>query len=369
MTRKLRIGINALYLIPGGVGGTEVYLKQLLAAMARKPRGHSFVVFTNREMGSKIEVDSPSVTIVETGVNATSRPSRILYEQTGLVSAALRAKIDVMLNTGFTAPLLLPRPNVTMIHDLQHHHHPEYFKATDLLAWRFLVWASAKNAKRLMTVSEASREDINAVYGVPLDRIRAAEPGFEPEFLTLERKRIEPLILCVSTLHPHKNIERLIDAFADFCLKRKEYKLVLAGMRGFHTEAIEKRIDERGVRDRVTITGWISRADIMGLYSKARIAVFPSTFEGFGMPVVEAMAAGVPLITSDVRPMKDTAGDTALLFPATDTAALTEAMEKLAANETLRNMMASRAKKRVAAFTWDRAATIALDTLEQAAKS
>ena len=176
------------------------------------------------------------------------------------------------------------------------------------------------------------------------------------------------MILCVSTLHPHKNIERLIDAFADFCLKHKDYKLVLAGMRGFHAEAIEARIAARGMNDRITITGWISRAEIMALYAKARIAVFPSTFEGFGMPVIEAMAACVPLITSDIRPMKDTTGDTAMLFPPQDTAALTAELEKLASNETLRNMMASRAKKRVTAFTWDRAATIALDTLEHAAK-
>jgi len=364
----LRIGVNALYLIPGGVGGTEVYLRNLLRAMVAKPRGHSIFLFTNREFGRDVGYESRALTVVETGVSGTSRPMRLLYEQTGLPWQALRAGVDVMLNPGFTSPALLTKPNVTMIHDLQHHHHPEYFKPNDLKAWRLMVWLSTKRSARLMTVSEASREDIHAVYGYPLDRLQAAEPGVEPEYYTLERKNVEPLVLCVSTLHPHKNLERLVDAFAEFRLKRKEYKMVLAGMRGFHADAVERRIDEAGVRESVTVTGWLSRAGVMALYARARMAVFPSTFEGFGMPVIEAMAAGVPLITSDVRPMKDTTGDTALLFPPEDTKALAATMEKLAASETVRNTLAARARKRAAVFTWERAAAITLDTLEKAAR-
>src|SRR5205085_8668112 len=140
----------------------------------------------------------------------------VLYEQTLLVRDLRRAKIDVLYNPGFTAPHFSGVPNVPIIHDLQHHHHPEYFRRNDLLAWRLFVWAAVSGARRIVTVSEASREDIHAVYGIPLNRIHTAEPGVEPEFFTINRKAEEPLILCVSTLHPHKNIERLVDAFAQF---------------------------------------------------------------------------------------------------------------------------------------------------------
>lgn len=367
MPAPLCIGVNALYLIPGGVGGTEVYLRRLLEAIARNPRGHRFAVFRNHETGEDLIPRHPSFASIATGVGATSRPKRIVYEQTLLVRDARRAGVDVLFNPGFTSPLLLGRPNVTIIHDLQHHHHPEFFKPSDLLAWRFLVWASAHSSERIITVSEASRQDIHEVYGIPLARIHTAEPGVEPDFFGLPREREEPLILCVSTLHPHKNIERLVDAFAVFQRQRPDYRLVLAGMRGFHGDAVERRIQFHGLAESITLTGWIPRATIMDLYARARIAVFPSTFEGFGMPVAEAMAGGVPLVTSSVRPMTDIAGDTALYFPPHDTDALAAALESFAADAALRASYAARARERAVRFTWDRAAAITLDALEAAA--
>jgi glycosyltransferase involved in cell wall biosynthesis len=361
----LHIGVNALFLIPGGVGGTEIYLRHLLAAIAALDSPHSFTVFLNQESAAGLAPAHPTFQSVQTGVRAASRPRRILYEQTALLRKL--QGIDVLFNPGFTSPLLSPAPNVTVIHDLQHHRHPEFFKPADLLAWRFFVWASAKRSRRILTVSEASRQDIHSVYGVPLPHIAAAEPGAAPDFFALSPAGAEPLILCVSTLHPHKNIERLVDSFALFRRARPEYRLVLAGMRGFHTAAVERRIASHSLQDHVTITGWLPRHEVMALYARARIAVFPSTFEGYGMPVAEAMAAGVPLITSAIRPMMDIAGDTALLFPPHDTAALAEALERFAASPDLRATHAARARQRAASFTWERAARITLRMLEDAA--
>lgn len=368
MPRPLRIGVNALYLIPGGVGGTEVYLRNILTAIAAEPREHQYVVFYNEETGPGLVPDSPAFRGVATGVRAESRPRRILYEQTGLLKQLSREKIDVVYNPGFTSPHLASCPNVTLIHDLQHHRHPEYFSPADLLAWRFFVWASAHRSARLLTVSGASREDIHAVYKIPLDRIDVAEPGVEQSLFHLELQPTEPLILCVSTLHPHKNIERLVDAFAAFRKTHPEYVLTLAGMKGFHYKAVEARIRHHNLETVVKVTGWISRPEIFNLYARAEFAVFPSTFEGFGMPVAEAMAAGVPLITSNIRPMTDIAEGTALLFPPEDTKALTAAMEKFAASPAIRKEHAKKARPAAARYTWARAAAITLNALEAAAK-
>jgi glycosyltransferase involved in cell wall biosynthesis len=364
----MRIGVNALFLIPGAVGGTEVYLRNLLAALALEPRNHQYVVFLNRESDASLLPAHPAFLPIQTGICATSRPSRILYEQTLFPLAAARAHIDVMLNPGFTAPLLLPCPNVTIIHDLQHHHHPEFFKPADLLAWRFFVWSSAKFSTRILTVSPASKEDVIRVYKRSPQHVHTAEPGVESALFELTRQP-EPLILCVSTLHPHKNIERLIDAFALFHPGHSEYKLVLAGMRGFHAEAVEARIRHHRLQPHVTITGWIPRPEILALYARAEFAVFPSTFEGFGIPVVEALAAGVPLITSGIRPMKDIAAGAALLFPPNDTQALLAAMEAFAASPALRQTHAGLGRPIARNYSWHRTAQTTLNTLEQARDS
>lgn len=365
----LRIGVNALFMIPGGVGGTEVYLRNLLSAIAENPRGHEYVVFVNQETGDTLTPAESCFRTVNTGVAATSRPGRILFEQTLLPRAVHAEKIDILYNPGFTSPSLVRCPGVTLIHDLQHHRHPEYFKPADLLAWRFFVWLSAKTSRRILAVSDASRDDIHCVYGVPLDRIATAEPGVEPELFHLIPSGEEPLILCVSTLHPHKNLERLVDAFSAFHTRRPEYRLVLAGMRGFHADAIERRIRHHALESAVSITGWLPRPAILALYARARIAVFPSTFEGFGMPVLEAMAAGVPLIASAIPPIVETTAGTALLFSPGDTDALAGALEQFAADPAVRAGYAARARVRAAAYTWSRTAGITLDTLEQAARS
>jgi glycosyltransferase involved in cell wall biosynthesis len=364
--RPLRIGVNALFLIPGGVGGTEIYLRELLAALARRPRGHQFFVFMNRETGEDLVPSHPDFHAVQTGVAATSRPGRILYEQFRLPGEALSRRMDVMFHAGFTSSVFPRCPSVTLIYDLQHHRHPEFFKAADLLAWRALVWASAKFSRHIVTLSEASQRDIHSVYGVPLDSITVAEPGADAELLALQRTGDEPMVLYVSTLHPHKNHERLLDAFAMFHARHPEYRLVLAGMHGFHHEAVRRRIAERGLDASVRITGWIPRAELLGLYASARIAVFPSLFEGFGIPVLEAMAARVPLIISGVSPMLETAGGTALVFPPQDTGALAAALEQFASDPALRLDYAQRAMERALFFTWERAADAVLDALERA---
>jgi glycosyltransferase involved in cell wall biosynthesis len=355
-----RIGVNALYLIPGGVGGTEIYLRELLAALARIDSENEYFVFTNRETGSDLTPKQANFHWKPQAVRAKSRPLRIVCEQTMLPLEILRCKLDVILNPGFTAPILTPCRSVTVFHDLQHQRHPEYFRWFDLPFWRFFLWASAHRAARIIAVSEATRADVLHFYGVPAERVRVVHHGVDPALFDLRREHVEPLVLCVSTLHPHKNIVRLIRAYA---LKTRDYKLVLAGMRGFHTEAIERLIAELNLGDRVTLTGWISRAQLYDLYDRALACIYPSTFEGFGMPVLEAMAAGVPLACSEIPPLREVAGNTALYFDPLDEGALAEALERITSDEALRAKLSHEARERARGFTWERAARETLQVL------
>jgi glycosyltransferase involved in cell wall biosynthesis len=351
----MRIGVNALYLIPGGVGGTEIYLRNLLAAMARVDSANEYFVFTNRETGS----DLPHA--VPLPVHATNRPARLFLEQVLLPREVRRLRIDVLLNPGFTAPLFAFCPNVTVFHDLQHKRHPEHFRWFDLPFWRIFLYAAVLRSRALIAVSEETKRDLVRFYGVSAERVCVIPHGVEDVFFDIGRTRraTEPFVLYVSTLHPHKNHERLLRAFVHFRLRHPEYKLVLAGLRGFNTDAIDHQIADLGLADAVRVTGWITRDELLDLYRRAAAFVYPSTFEGFGMPVLEAMAAGLPLACSDIEPLRSLTANTAFLFPPADEHAIRRALERVVADASL----VPAARKRARAFSWDESARQTLAAL------
>src|SRR5215471_15814094 len=261
-----RIGVNALYLIPGGVGGTEIYLRELLAAWAEIDSTNQYFVFTNLETGGDLVPRQANFFWKPQAFRASFRPGRILWEQIVLPMEAARYRLNVMFNPGFTAPLGAPCRQVSTFHDLQHKRHPEYFRWFDLPFWRVLVWTSAHRSRRLIAPSENTRADLIQVYGLEQEHISVIPHGVNPEFLALDRTRLAPVLLCVSTLHPHKNLERLIRAYAR---KPREQRLILTGVRGFHTQPVEKLIADLSLEERVEITGWLARDKLLALYQSA----------------------------------------------------------------------------------------------------
>jgi glycosyltransferase involved in cell wall biosynthesis len=167
-------------------------------------------------------------------------------------------------------------------------------------------------------------------------------------------------VLCVSTLHPHKNLERLIRVYAR---RKRDYRLVLAGMRGFHTRALEALISELGVADSVRLTGWLPRQEVYRLYQLALAFVYPSAFEGFGMPVLEALAAGIPAACSDIPPLREVAGEAALFFDPADEDALDASLGRITSDNELRARLAAAGPERARPFTWERTALRTLEAL------
>jgi glycosyltransferase involved in cell wall biosynthesis len=369
--KPLRIGVNALYLIPGGVGGTEIYLRSLLAALGEMDDASEYVIFTNRETGADIAPASPRFRIARQPVPGAVRPARILWEQSGLPLAVLRHRVDVLFNPGFTSPLFCTCPTVTVIHDLQHKHHPEYFRWFDLPFWRMLLWMSAHASTRLVAVSEATRKDLLRYYKIPNAKIAVVPHGVDERFFALGGRRqgaqLEPYLLAVSTLHPHKNLDRLIRAFAKFRRARPEFRLVIAGLRGFHAEALERLIAELDLKTAVRLTGWIPREELLDLYRGAWAFVNPTLFEGFGMPVLEALAAGVPTACSAIEPLKSIAGDAALLFDPESQASIEDAMARIASDHALRARLVLAGPRRASEFSWRQAAEQTLAAIRAAA--
>jgi glycosyltransferase involved in cell wall biosynthesis len=364
----VRIGVNALYLIPGGVGGTEIYLRALLVALAGIDPRNEYVIFTNRETGLDLAPKAPNFSLAPQGVRAVSRPARLLWEQTALPLAAARLGIDVMLNPGFTAPLLCACPQVTVFHDLQHKRHPEYFRWFDLPFWRFFLFWSAHVSHLLLADSTATADDLERYYRLSDSKIHVVPLGVDSAFFTIAACRVpEPFLLAVSTLHPHKNLERLLRAFAAFRLQRPGFKMVVCGMHGFVSGPLHELRESLDLRDAVEFPGWISREAVHDLYAHAWGFVFPSLFEGFGLPILEALAAGVPSACSAIEPLAGIAGDAALLFDPMDAGAMTQAMLRITDDQPLRDRLAEAGPRRAAEFPWRRTAEATLEALREAA--
>jgi glycosyltransferase involved in cell wall biosynthesis len=362
----LRIGVNALYLIPGGVGGTEIYLRHLLRELGELDGVNEYIVFTNQETGTRLAPERPNFRHAPQPVRAVVRPARILWEQTGLAVAAMSHRVDVMLNPGFTAPVLRAAPNVTVFHDLQHKRHPEYFRWFDLPFWRLCLWAAAHSSRLILADSEATRADLLRFYRLRADRVRTVPLGVDPRFFGLARNPSR-FFLCASTLHPHKNIGPLIRAFGGFSRKHDGFRLVITGVRGFETAAIEALVADLGLGETVRLAGWVPREELYGLFSEAFALLYPSTFEGFGLPVVEAMAAGVPTACSAIEPLASMAGSAALQFEPGDPEAIEGAFERLALDDALRARLTLAGPVRAREFSWRRTAELTLQALTEAA--
>ncbi len=360
----LRIGVNALYLIPGGVGGTEIYLRGLLAALAEIDPVNLYFVFTNRETGPDLAPQAVNFKLVPQAVRAVSRPRRILWEQTVLPLRVRRLHLDVLLNPGFTAPLFCPCPQVTVFHDLQHKRHPEYFRWFDLPFWRFFLYWSARVSSLLLADSGATAADLRKYYRLPEAKVRVVPLGVDAAFLALAaRRRPEPFLLAVSTLHPHKNLDGLLRAFAVFRRTHPDFRLVVCGMHGFYSGPLHDLRESLGLADAVEFPGWMPRQDLYDRYARAWAFVYPSLFEGFGLPVLEALAAGVPSACSSIEPLASLAGDAALQFDPHDVAAMAAAMLRTTDDPETRARLSAEGPRRASGFSWKATAEATLAAL------
>jgi glycosyltransferase involved in cell wall biosynthesis len=367
----LRIGINALYMIPGGVGGTEIYLRSLIAAFASLDSPHQFFVYINAETEPVFTAPSSRFKMIATAVRAVNRPWRLAYEQLLLPGKLRRDGIDVLLNPGFTTPVKSPCPTVTVFHDLQHKRHPEYFRWFDLPFWQAFLYVAARKSTLILAVSEVTRQDVIAHYRLDPSRVRVVHHGVDTEFFGIrERTATQPrerYILTVSTLHPHKNFDRLLKAYADFAATRPGIKLVIAGLRGFDSTRITELISELKLDERVRCTGWIPREELYALFGAAHAFIYPTTFEGFGMTLLEGMAAGLPVACSNIEPLRTLAGNAVLRFDPHNVNEIKSALIRITEDEDLRQCLQQAGPQRAAEFSWEEAAKSTLALLAEAA--
>ena len=356
----MRIGIDArlVYYHQAGIGQ---YILRLTQALAQIDKDDQFVIFKSRK--------DPTVILRQSNFKNEKlwTPSHHRFERFALSAELMPFPLDVLHSPDFIPPSHPRSPSVITMHDLAFLLYPR-FLTRDSARYYGQVDLAARQADHIIAVSESTKRDAVRLLGVPAKKIsvihEAAHPLFTPLSNPTELARVrnhyhlpENFILFVSTVEPRKNLPTLLRAFK---LLRDNYKsdavLAVAGNRGWLFEEVDRVIDELKLHDTVRFLGGVPNEELVYLYNAAKVFVFPSFYEGFGLPPLEAMACGTPVIVSQVSSLPEVVGDAGILIDPQDVEALTVAMWRVLGDENLRREMRAKGLKRAQIFSWQRAA-------------
>lgn len=371
--RAVQVALNLGFLTPGEMGGIELYSRRLTEALAARmdvgltimlPRGAAADPGWH-ELGR----------VVALPVDPRRRRDWVLADQVHAPWVARRVGAAVLHSLASTGPVHGRVPRVVTVHDLHYRAEPSAHFGMRALGMRVLVPAAARFSRRIIVPSRATRDDLVHHLRVPVDKIdvvaeAVGHPVGQPR-RTRQRVRADldagerPVLLTVSAKRPHKNLVRLLQALARVPLERRPV-LVLPGYATPHEDELRSHASRLGVADCVRFLGWQSDEDLEDLYQAADVFVFPSLVEGFGLPVLEALARGIPVATSRRTSLAEVAGDAALFFDAENDSSIAEAIERLLTDRPLAERLAAAGPQRAASFTWEAAAAGTVASYERA---
>jgi len=345
----------------GRKSGVGYYCEELLKAMVATNHTDQFFVFSHKALNLSLPSSNGNLKVT----NESSFPVRAVYLHALLPRVLDRIQPDLCHYTNFLAPISQAQPYVVTIHDMGLEVMSNAHPLMKRLYTRRLIPRVAKQARLIITNSEYSKWEIVRHLGIAEDRIRvtplAASPEFKP---TPGSQKSNPYFLYVGNLEPRKNLERLIEAFAR--MPQKDHELLIVGDRWYRGEAAEKKVRALGLTGRVKFLGYVPRTELPSLYSGATAFVYASLLEGFGLPVVEAMACGAPVITSNNSSLKEIANGASLLVDPQNVEELSRAMSNLADDKALRRELSAKGVKRAQAFSWENTARLTLDAYHEA---
>jgi glycosyltransferase involved in cell wall biosynthesis len=371
----MHVGLNLVFLVPGEQGGMEVYARELLRALPAARPGLRVTAFVNREARAAGGEWDEFAEVVEVPVFARSRVQWVRGEQQLLPGLARRAGVDVLHSLASTAPARGPFRRVVTIHDLLYRVIPDAHFGVLGLGMRVLIPTAAHRSHRVIVDSRSTRADVRRFLHVPERKIDVVTLGVgttsggEPEPETELRARHElggrPVVLSVSAKRPHKNLGLLLQAVAAIDRERRPV-LVIPGYPTPYEAVLRERAASLGVLADVRFLDWVSGPELEGLYALAAAFVFPSLYEGFGLPVLEAMRRGVPVACSDRSSLPEVAGDAALLFDPDDPRAITAAIERILGDEAEAARLRAAGREQAARFTWAATARATVESYDRA---
>ena len=359
------------------MGGIETYVRELYPAILEARPDLRISMFVN-DQGRELIASEPwadSVRLVTHPLLGV-RGARALGEALLVDSIARRRGCELLHSVALTAPLRPSVPSVVMVADVTWLREPGAVPRLTRALWKTLVIPAARRARRLIAISESARDEIAEDFRVQLDRIDViplgpgtngvVQPTDEGELRERLRLGSGPVVLAVSAFLAHKNVQRLVEALPAIRTEVSDVTLVLCGNWTPLQEEVRARTEALGVRDAVVMPGWVSAADLEGLYRLAACFVLPSRREGFGLPVLEAMHRGVPVACSSTSAVPEVAGDAASYFAPESPREIAAAVTEILGDPARAAELADKGRKRAELFTWRRTAEQTLATFERA---
>ncbi|PYP91436.1 MAG: glycosyltransferase family 1 protein [Candidatus Angelobacter sp. Gp1-AA117] len=352
--RGMKIAID-VHSIGTQAGGNETYFRQLLRGLTLDKSDHEYTVFYIHPAAMEETRGDPRFRFVAIPKTPVVRIGLTLPWK-------LRLLRPHIFHCQYIQPPFTACKTVVTIHDLAHEHYPEFFHPAEAMRMKRMVRSTAKKTGHITTVSEFSAADIAKRFGVPREKISVSYLAASEEFHPREKEWCQehlarkyglsfPFILYVGRIQARKNLLRLVEAYSHLRRQGVSEKLVLAGKQDWQAEKLLAKIKELRLEDSVVFTGYISWDDLPVFYNAAELFVFPSIFEGFGLPVLESMASGVPTITSFGSSLEEVAGEGALLVDPLDVGSIADAMQKVLGDRDLRGQLIERGLRRSAQFS------------------
>lgn len=361
--RAIHVGLSA-HLLSLGQGyrsaGITWYIYNLLCRLPQADSGMQYTAFT-----SERHFEPPAGLEVSLSQLPTHRPAaRIVWEQLLQPFVARRAAVDLIHGLAFVGPIGGVCPFVVTIHDLSFLFYPRSFRVLNRLYLRLFTRLSVRRARRVIAVSESTRRDVIHTYGIAPEKVDVVHNGVDPAFRPLSADQIaafrarhglpERFILFVGTLEPRKNVPRLLRAYAQLPAGRPP--LVLVGGKGWFYAEVFRLVEELGLTTEVRFAGYAPPDDLPIWYNAATLFVYPSLYEGFGLPPLEALACGTPVIASTSSSLPEVMGQAGLLVDPADTSALAEALHRALTDQVWQAQMKVSGPAQASRFSWQEAA-------------
>jgi len=371
----MKIVINALgpSKIKAGIGN---YLTNLISELSIIDKSNNYIIFASSENKAYYETDNGYFQVIDIGFMGRNKFLRIMWEQLILPFKLKSLKADILFSPGFVCPFIKPIKYVTVIHDMTFFSHPQVHTFFKKIYFPFMIKQSLKKSEKIISVSYNTKKEIlkysniqeNKVIVTHLSANKFPQNRINDENELLAKKyNIETeYLLFVGMIEPRKNISLIIEALDK--ISDKQIKLVVVGEKGWMINNLFEMIKSRGIEDRIIFTGFIDDKELEIFYKNAKIFLYPSFYEGFGIPILEAMSAGCPVITSNISSLPEVAGNAAILINPQKPNELTDSINRVLDNSELRTDLITKGFENAKKFSWIKTAKQTLEVFENIKK-